>query len=181
MPPTQGDEEKLRELILYVVNALADDRTFGSVKLNKVLFFADFLAYQDLGEPITDVEYMKLDHGPAPRRMLPVRDELFDEGAAAMDERTYLGHRQKRVIALREADLSRFSPDELKLVDEIIEACRGQSAAQVSELAHSAFVGWRVATRGETIPYTSVFLSTDEPTEEELENVDELIAERGWG
>ena len=38
------DCEKLKELVLVVAQLCADDRNFGAVKLNKLLFFADFLA-----------------------------------------------------------------------------------------------------------------------------------------
>ena len=50
------DERKLKELILYVADRCEADPTFGAIKLNKTLFYADFLAFASTGKPITGVE-----------------------------------------------------------------------------------------------------------------------------
>ena len=57
-----GDEEKLSELILYISQKCATDPKFGAVKLNKILYLSDFLAFGNWGEPITGVEYQHLSH-----------------------------------------------------------------------------------------------------------------------
>ena len=43
------NEGKFRELILYVARRSEDDKYFGAVKLNKILYFSDFNAYRELG------------------------------------------------------------------------------------------------------------------------------------
>ncbi len=55
------DRTKLGELMLFISKRTAEDRRFGATKLNKVLFFSDFLAYRLLGDPITGAQYRKLD------------------------------------------------------------------------------------------------------------------------
>jgi hypothetical protein len=57
---------------LLIATRSEGDEPFGAVKLNKLLFYADFFAYVKFGECITGQEYQKLAQGPAPRRMLPV-------------------------------------------------------------------------------------------------------------
>lgn len=54
--PLEGTD-KLRELVLYVCTASEGDESFGSVKLNKLLFYSDFLSYLQHGIPITGQEY----------------------------------------------------------------------------------------------------------------------------
>jgi hypothetical protein len=69
-PPDIVDgEARLRELILYIAARCERDPRFGATKLNKILLFADFLAYFRRRRPITGVEYMRLPNGPAPRRL----------------------------------------------------------------------------------------------------------------
>ncbi len=46
---TEYDERKLKEFILYVADRCEADPTFGAVKLNKILFYADFLAFASTG------------------------------------------------------------------------------------------------------------------------------------
>ena len=152
-----GDERKLGELLLYVAARLADDPAGGATKVNKVLFFAEFAHVRAHGRPITGVEYQKLEHGPAPRRLVPVRRRLEDGGDAVVVEETYLGYLQKRLFAKRGADVSVFSSEELVVVDQVIEALKGRSARDVSELSHDE-VGWQMVDVGETIPYEAAYL-----------------------
>ena len=86
------DDDKLKELMLYVVEKSETDPTFGAIKLNKILFFSDFLMYWKTGKSITGQEYMKLERGPAPRRLLPVQKELLDTCEAVLKTTDYYGH-----------------------------------------------------------------------------------------
>jgi len=61
-------KDKLAELIVFFAEESKDDIQFGSVKLNKLLFLADFWAYGHLGQSITGATYVRQDHGPTPSR-----------------------------------------------------------------------------------------------------------------
>src|SRR5437660_6974881 len=54
------NEVRYKELVLYICQKCATDQKFGATKLNKILYFSDFLAYAELGEPITGFEYQRL-------------------------------------------------------------------------------------------------------------------------
>src|SRR6266536_4387740 len=71
-------ERKMKNLILYIATKCAGHKRFGTVKLNKNLFFSDMVAYAVLGSPITGVEYLALDAGPAPRRMPAIKEEMIE-------------------------------------------------------------------------------------------------------
>jgi hypothetical protein len=174
------DGRRLKELMLYVSERLFDDPSFGAVKLNKVLYFSDFIAYSSLGHSITGATYQKLKNGPAARQLLPAQHELQTEHAAELVESAYFGgFTQKRLIPQRKAELSSFSADEIALVDEVIEDLRGRSASEVSDLSHRA-VGWQIAEIGEDIPYETALLSDDPLTMEDVERARELASEHGW-
>ncbi len=164
----QPDEEKLRELVLHIAQHSEGDRHFGATKLNKLLFFSDFLAYRLLGSSITGSEYQKLEHGPAPRRLKLLLKEWQDEGAIAEQRTDAWGYPQIRTVALRDPILERFSAQEIALVDRVIAACRRSNAKTMSDGSHQ-FVGWQLARMGETIPYPVALVGKDEPTEEERE------------
>src|SRR6266436_3959963 len=116
------DTEKFKELILYICEKSATDPNFGATKLNKVLFLSDFWAYGNLGKPITGVEYMKLPFGPAPRPLVPIRKEMQENGDLAIQETTLdPTMARKRPVNLRAADLSRFSAEEIAIVDQVLE------------------------------------------------------------
>ena len=134
------NEKKFTELVLYVAARCEADRYFGATKLNKILFFADFLAYHRTGNHITGAEYFALQYGPAPRPMKAVQERMVAAGELTIDRRT----RQQRPLALRRAKLAGFSAEEISLVDEVVEALREQDATLVSVLSH-AFLGWQAA------------------------------------
>src|SRR5687767_3702503 len=94
-PTRDPDDSKLAELILFIAHRSECDERFGAVKLNKLLFFSDFLAYGRLGSSITGQDYQKLQHGPAPRKLLPVVREMEESGDFAWKERDgYAGRTQ---------------------------------------------------------------------------------------
>jgi Antitoxin SocA-like, Panacea domain len=168
-----ANDSKLGELILYVAERCEGDPDFGATKLNKILFYADFVAYAKRGGSITGQEYQRLPNGPAPRRLVPVIDKLTQEGAAVVRTRDHFPFQQKRTIALREPNLKDFTGEEIAIVEQVIHDLRGMGAASVSDLSHR-FIGWQVARQGETIPYETVFVDTSELTEAEARYALEL-------
>lgn len=160
------EADKLRELVIHIGLRSESDPDFGVIKLNKILFFADFLAYRKFGRSITGAEYQRLEHGPAPRQLKPLLDRMVGEGAVAPQVVERWGYPQYRTIALREPLLGKFSAEEIALVDAVIMQCRGKNARAVSDLSHR-FIGWRLASLGETIPYGVALIRRREPTESE--------------
>ena len=182
IPNTLAGTEKMRELVLHVCTASEGDEAFGSIKLNKLLFYSDFLCYLQHGVPMTGQEYQKLKNGPAPRLMLPLLNDMQASAQLALAERRYFGRTQKKPVALREADLSAFSAQEIALVDHVLRAFQSHNGAEISELSHG-FPGWQLAEEGETIPYPSALLRRGELTslehrwaqELDLTNMEELL------
>jgi Protein of unknown function (DUF4065) len=117
----QPDDRKLQELLLYISWMCEGDPTFGAAKLNKILFASDFRAYVHLGASITGHEYRALEQGPAPRRLVPLREELTKDGALVIRERDFYGRRQSQTIPLRVPDLTGFTPQEIAIVDRVIQ------------------------------------------------------------
>src|SRR5438067_8225208 len=96
------DDRKLAELILYISQKCANDPTFGATKLNKILCYSDFVFYAYHHRGITNVEYQKLPNGPAPRRLIPVRDKLIKNGDLALQAVVLKsGETQKRTVNVR--------------------------------------------------------------------------------
>lgn len=173
------DEQKFKELVLYIADKSLDDPDFGATKLNKILFYADFLSYGMSEKPITGAEYQKLGEGPAPRLLVPLRDEMEAEGDIIIQPTPRFNYLQHRVIPKRQANLDIFSASEIALVDKVIDAMRGLGAAEISFLSHRLY-GWKIAQTGETIPYESAFLSEEPISEYEIERGRELAVEHQW-
>jgi hypothetical protein len=155
------DRGRFAELMLYVAAKCAADPSFGATKLNKILFYSDFIAFETYGVALTGATYQKLERGPAPKQLLPALRELENKREAALTTQTYFGRTQKRVVALRAPDLRQFSATELKLVDDVIDTMWGRSANLVSELSHLER-GWQIVDMNDEIPYWTVFIDQDQ-------------------
>jgi hypothetical protein len=159
------DKQKMKELVLYISQKCADDPGFGATKLNKILYFSDFLAYAYYGHPITAFEYQKLPYGPAPRRLLPVCEEMMQAKELGIQEMPLRnGYVQRRTVNLRLPDLEVFTAKQIALVDAVIEALAKADARTVSTWSHM-MLGWALTEMNETIPYETIFL-TEEPLNE---------------
>ena len=182
MMVVEYNEEKFKELILYIAQECQSHPVFGATKLNKLLFFADIIAYENLGESITGAEYVALEFGPAPRRMLSIREEMLLDGDIVIEQ----SGAQSRTVSLRPPDLERFSPEERGIVDRLIGLLQFQDADWVTELSHR-FLGWKAAWaetlatgKWATIPYESVRVSDKPLNESELDEGQILAEKHGW-
>lgn len=147
------DKRKLRQLALYVATRCEDDPRFSRVKLNKVIFYADFTHYIKTGRSITGSAYIKMPYGPCPKDFNRLEKKMSQDEQMKIQERNYYGLTQKRPIALVPADLSSFTAEEIASVEHIISSFWHSSASDVSDLSHM-FDGWKLADDFEEIPYS---------------------------
>lgn len=155
-------DEKLGELLLLVAQQLADEPAAGSMKVNKILFFAEFTHVRKTGRPITGVEYQRLPNGPAPRPLRRVRRALIERGDATLREESYFGYTQHRIVALRPVRRELFASDEIESIEEVLAAYKSWDGASLSAISHQE-PAWDRFEDGETIPYQAAFLSSDPP------------------
>jgi Protein of unknown function (DUF4065) len=174
-----GDDSRLKEMIVYIASKCQEDPGFGAVKLNKILFRADFHAYRLRGGPVTGTAYFRLRFGPAPKAMMPVMRELHSEDAVRTQRRIVGGLEQKRPIALRPANLSYFSGEDIAIVDDIISELWGRSAIAVSAESHG--IQWQTRADREPIPYESAYLSDAPVTADDVQRAGELVRDLGIG
>ncbi len=153
---------KLGELILYFARRGARDPAFGTTRLYKELFLADFWAYRELGRPITGETYLHLRHGPAPKHFRSVRSALVRSGKLRFAGVDVGGHIQKRPEAVAKPDTSLFSEKELDIIERAANELAGLSAKEVSEWSHER-PGWRVTGDHQEIPYEMAFMWYDDP------------------
>lgn len=169
-------EGKFKELLLYIARKSESDPRFGAVKLNKILYYADTAAYRRLGTPITGAEYQNLEEGPAPRQLLYLRRELVEAGRAQIETRPYFNNTQQRLVAHDDPNLDAFTAKEIEIVDNVIAELWSLDAQGCSARSHLEF-GYMATSRGETIPYSTSWVSPDALTAEQIE-VGMEVAER---
>ncbi len=158
---------------------MPDRPNLCATKLNKILFYADFLSFHDRQVPVTGEEYQRLERGPAPRRMVPVRREMVLNHDIVVRPAKYHGKTQHRVMALREPDLSIFSGTDIAVVDHVIEYLWGKTASEISAISHGPW--WKACYDQDSIPYEYSHLSDAPITLADAERTRELALAHGWG
>jgi hypothetical protein len=162
------DADKFRELVLYIARRSADDPRFGMTKLARILCYSDFLTYAYLGRAIAGATYLKFARGPVPRELDAALDDLEQHDDVRVFEAPYLAHPQKRLLALREAKRSPFTEAELAFVDQVIEDLRRENAASDGECSYRELIGWQIAGEHEEIPYETILLSDELPSDDDV-------------
>lgn len=142
---------RLKNLLLYILGKMGD--TFQT-KMNKVLFYIDFLSYRERGMAISGLAYNAIDFGPVPQRWDRVYS-AFDE----VEQKTQLVHDQECVAltATAAADMGGFTTEERAIIDEVCEKMKGLSAHDISDLSHREPAWKNHLHQPETIPYSEAF------------------------
>jgi hypothetical protein len=166
----------LKELSHYICWRVEDPAKLGATKLNKALWFSDTIAYRLNGRSITNASYVKRQFGPVPRRILPVLDELHQEGKVVVRERRHFQYTLRELVALQPPADDMFSAQEVEIIDTVVAwICDNHTASSISELTHDSV--WETANNGEEIPMYAVLGAMEgEITEEDKAWASRIIA-----
>ena len=133
---TTLNPEKLINMILFFAITCRLNKT----KLNKLLFYADFLHYKEHGKPISNVPYVKLPHGPAPESYNAILGILEGTGHIEITEVVLnkgKGVIEEQITAVRPFDQKLFDEKELEILRKVALHLGGKTGAELSELAHN--------------------------------------------
>lgn len=160
---------KTKELMLYVAGKLSKEESYGSVLLNKALYFIDNISYLRTGAPVSRFSYVKQELGPTPEpaQFLSLKAELETAGDIEMVRSDYWGRVQKKMIAKRSAKLDDFKATEIDLIDEVLANIGRFNATQISDISHK-FPAWQVAQDKEKLPLFTYLISSKAPTDEDI-------------
>jgi hypothetical protein len=176
----QFDRAKLLDVVHYIC-ATVPPAKLGRVRLHRILYLADMLHFVATRRPLTGVEYQKQPFGPFARHLSWALGALREKGAIEINRRDYFGFPKLDFIVQKPFNSSRLSPDQLRLLDDVIDlVCEGR-AREMSELRPDA--AWEALAIGERIPYLSSFQLypvpvTDEDVAWAEEEARKILAQR---
>lgn len=143
--------ERIKNLLLYVLQQMGE--TFQT-KMNKVLFYIDFLSYRERGMAISGLAYQALEFGPAPLRWDRVYS-AFDELEAHFQ--MVQGQECLSLKADAEADMSGFAQEEIAVIDTVCEKTKKMTPNAVSKMSHEEPAWKNHVGQPETIPFSEAF------------------------
>lgn len=131
------DYDKAKELILYFCSQSVNGGGVARTKLNKLLWYADFLHQKHFGRPVTGMPYVRLQYGPVPEcyellfltleaeGLLGITMKEFDDGGTAHYH-----------VAKRSPDLNVLTPTELQAVSKVTAELAQLNAKSIAERSH---------------------------------------------
>lgn len=106
-------------------------------KLNKLLFYADFLAYRERGQSITGLAYARWDRGPVPKHFEMIRSVYEEQAFLAVSEVDFgQGIIGEKIIATVEPDLGCLEPDEISILQTVKTTFQNYGSKKISDISH---------------------------------------------
>lgn len=156
----QTNPEKLREVLLYVLEKVGAKPNVGETVLYKLLYFIDFDYYEKTGQSITGLSYVRNHFGPTPAiDFKQVVTSMKKLGELEVIDTKFFNNSQKKYLPTKSANLRNLSANEIKHIDETLGRLSDKTASELSELSHYD-TPWLVAKQGEKIAYRGVFYRT---------------------
>ena len=123
--------DRLKNILLYFIEK--SDGVFFT-KMNKLLFYADFMAYRVTGKSVSGLAYKAIAHGPVPvrwDRIYSFYDEIDQEIVQFSD-----GREGTKLVSKLSPDMAEFSDDELKILEYVSQRFKNETPTQISETSH---------------------------------------------
>lgn len=142
---------RLKNILIYMLQKCGE--TFCT-KMNKMLFYVDFLSYRERGVAMSGLSYRAISYGPVPENWDRVYS-LFDE---ITQEPRIIGNYEGNVLSSSaEADSSIFSPDEREIMDCVCARFCTMSSREISEVSHKEKAWLECIGSHSRIPFTDAF------------------------
>lgn len=142
---------RLKNLMLYLLENLHD---VWFTKMNKLLFYIDFLSYRENGMAISGLSYKAIDFGPVPVRW----DVIYSEFDEIHQELRSVGDFIGSVLTSTDkADLSLFTDSEIKVIECVLAKFSNTSSRDLSQLSHQESAWTNHHDRHEIIPFSEAF------------------------
>jgi len=152
--------EKLREVLLYVLNKVGAKPNVGETVLYKLLYFIDMDYYEKNERSITGLTYIHNTYGPSPLGdFRAVVEDMKKHDELEVAETKYFKNNQKKYLPRVAPTLEALSASEVKHIDETLARLSDKNATELSDLAHKD-TPWIVARNGKPIDYRDVFYRT---------------------
>ena len=118
------------------------------VKLNKLLFYADFLHFRRTGFGISGAQYVAIQMGPVPKNFDGLFGEAISQGILDL-EIVYFDHGAGELFRPGSQPFTPdiFTPEELQTLEHVAQKFRKTSTKEIIELSHQE-KGWLERVEG---------------------------------
>ena len=127
------DIEKIANMVLYF---LKDPYTYIT-RLNKYLFYTDFLNFRNTGYSISGLDYYAIQYGPVPSSYEMIYSILLrDEYIGYKNKFGKDGNEESKYTPLKKFNKDIFSRQETEMLENVYEKLRFEKTQKIIEMSH---------------------------------------------
>lgn len=128
--------DKLKDIILYIVSS---QKVILKTKLNKLLWYIDFLFFKTYSVSLTGCTYVRLPYGPIPDNYddiinLMIRENLIEKNEIIFNHAK--GIVGEGLIPKMKISQLKFSDDEIKVMNYVVEYFKKFNCVEIKEYSH---------------------------------------------
>ena len=143
------NHRKVEEMVRFFVK----EGTSFPTKLNKAMFYADFLNYRNNGLSISGLRYQAIHYGPVPVHY----STLYDHIPGLVKNSLFRDGMEATVFSCSECDLSVFNEKEIATLRRVAKAIGPLSVKEIVEKSHKE-PSWQSHYKDmEIIPYSEAY------------------------
>jgi putative zinc finger/helix-turn-helix YgiT family protein len=143
------DLEKIKNMILYILGFHETYRT----KINKLLWYMDFLCYKVYSVSISGNSYTHSTYGPTADDYELIISVMLKDALIDKDEVIAHDTVREQLKSLISCDKSMFSEDEIKVMDFVLNKFKDFKCGKISEYSHEE-APYKNTIEGQKISYT---------------------------
>lgn len=143
---------KLKNILLHFIKKY--NGVFNT-KMNKLLFYTDFLSYKTYGYGISGLAYKAIQFGPVPvrwDRVYSMIDDIYPEIVEFSS-----GNCGTKLCSDLSPDYSDFSKEEIDILDIVFDKFKDTSASDISEISHKENAWKKYYAKNQMIDYNEAF------------------------
>lgn len=142
---------RLRAVMLMVLGECGE---VFCTKMNKLLFYIDFLSYRQRGIAMTGLAYRAFDFGPVPDRW----DKVYSEFDEIHQEPRPIGEYEGNVLVAESTfDNNILSEVEKNIVHTVCERFKSSTSREISDISHKELAWLKYHDGHARIPYSEAF------------------------
>lgn len=143
---------RVKNMVLFFINKCSG---VFNTKMNKLLFYTDFLNYKMYGMGISGLTYRAIQYGPVPLNWANLYGSLDDvcSDIVAFPE----GYSGVKLCSDLEPDMSVFSQEEIKVMEKVCNQFKNITSNDISKLSHNEDAWIKYIGKSLAIDYTEAF------------------------
>lgn len=142
---------RLKNIMLYVLERCQD---VWCTKMNKLLFYIDFLSYRERGFAMTGLSYRAIEFGPVPERWDRVYSEFSEIVQDLKQAGDFVGSMLRANASVEKGVLS---DDDMRIIDIVCAAFGNKTSREMSKISHNEDAWINRQSSREHIPYSEAF------------------------